>query len=80
MHRAGVRRGLLLFVSDDALRGQKQACHRSRVLQRTANDLGRVHNASLHQVLELLTRRIKAEGPLLFLDGSIVEESFEEIL
>src|SRR5208282_6892250 len=69
MHRGGrIRLCLLLVLGNDALRGQKQARHRGRVLQRAAYDLGRVDYPGLHQILELLARRVEAKGPLVVLD------------
>ena len=63
------RRPLLIrLLRHHALGGQKQARHRGRVLQRAAHDLGRVDDAGLHQVLELLGGRVEAEGALVVPD------------
>src|SRR5208282_5515799 len=38
------------------------------VLQRAADDLGRIHDSRLHQILEFLARRIESERPLVVID------------
>src|SRR5271167_4329386 len=63
--------GSALFVGllgHHALGGEQQARDRRRILQRAANDFGRVDDSSLHQILELLAGRVESERPLVVLD------------
>ena len=46
---------------------EKQARDRRGVLQRAAHNLSRIYDAGLHKILELLCRRIQAEGTLVVL-------------
>src|SRR5262249_2732687 len=63
--RHGRRRGLLLgLLGHHRLRGEEQSRHRRRVEQRRPDDLRRVDDARLQQVLVLLGGRVEAERPL----------------
>src|SRR6202044_303180 len=59
---------LVRLLGYHALSGEQQARDRRRILQRAANDFGRVDDSSLHQILELLTGRVESERPLVVLD------------
>ncbi len=64
-------RGFLLLrnLGDHGFGGQHQASDRSRVLQSSARDLGRVDDAGLHQVLVGAGSGVVAEvGLLRFVD------------
>src|SRR5713101_7685932 len=65
-HAAGLL--LLRLLGNHALCREQQTSHRSGVLQRAAHDLGRVDDAGLHQIFELLGRGVEAEGALVVLD------------
>src|SRR6266852_3975455 len=65
-HAAGLF--LLRLLGNHALCREQQTSHRSGVLQRAAHDLGRVDDTGLHQVFELLSRGVEAEGALVVLD------------
>src|SRR5262245_48000 len=53
---------LLRSLGDHRLSSDEQASYRGRVLQRSADHLGRINDSVRHKVLELAGLRVEAEG------------------